>query len=176
MAVELSFQKAENGLRFLVPQVLLFVLLLLNMASLPLPHAAAIKTHFVLMAVYYWSIYRPGLVPPVLCFIAGIVMDVLGGFALGLNAFILIVVQWLVRDQRRFLMGQPYIVIWAVFGLVAFCATMAQWGLSGLSSDMRWPEPLPIVAGTMVSLFLFPVVTVLLMLTHRILPSSRTIS
>ncbi len=176
MAMEFSFRKAEHAARLLVPQILLIVLLLLNMASLPLPYADSIKTHFVLMAIYYWAIYRPTLIPPSLCFLIGLLMDVMGGFALGLNAMVLVIVQWLVRDQRKFLMGQPYIVIWAVFGLVALCSTLLQWALNGLSNGMQWPEPMPVIAGTMVSLFLFPLVTLVLVMAHRMLPTpSRSI-
>ena len=163
-------RRMENIVRLMVPQALLILLLFLNMASVPLPYAGLVKAHFVLMAVYYWSIYRPGLVPPFLCFALGLAMDVIGGAALGLNALVFILVQWIVRDQRRFLMGQPYIVIWAIFGLVALCATVLQWGLNGLAGGMQWPELLPVIAGTMVSLPLFPLVTLILVLTHRLLP------
>ena len=169
MSFELSARKAEHALRLMVPQLLLAVLLLLNMASVPLPYAYSIKAHLVLMAVYYWAIYRPTLVPPSLCFLMALAMDVLSGLPLGLNALVLVLVQWLVRDQRRFMMGQPFIVIWAVFGLVSLSASMMQWALAGLFVQ-EWVELAPVLTGTAISLLLFPLVTMLLVLTHRMLP------
>ena len=169
MPIDLSARKAEQTARLLVPQGVLLGLLMLNMASLPLPYANGVKNHLVLMAVYYWAIYRPTLVPPVFCFLLGLAMDVLAGFPLGVNACVLVTVQWLVRDQRKFLIAQPYIVIWAVFGLVAAMATLLEWVLMGLR-DWDWQDPLPPLTGTIISLFLFPVVTLLLAATHRILP------
>lgn len=172
MPIELSARKTEQAARLLVPQGVLLLLLMLNMASLPVPYANGVKNQLVLMAVYYWAIYRPTLVPPLFCFLLGLTMDVLSGFPLGLNACVLVVIQWLVRDQRKFLIAQPYIVIWAVFGLVAFGAALMQWGLIGLR-HLDWVDPLPILAGTMISLFLFPVITLLLAATHRFLPDPQ---
>lgn len=144
---------------------------MLNLVSLPLPYAGLMKPHLVLMAVYYWAIFRPTLVPPALCFALGLVMDSLAGLPLGMNAIVLVVVRWLVSDQRRFLMGQPYVTLWAVFGLVMVLSACLEWGLYGLK-DMAWtPFPRMMIQAA-VSICLFPFVTVLLIAVHRILPGS----
>lgn len=159
----------EQTARLMVPQLLLLLFVMLNMASIPLPYAGVIKANLVLMAVYYWAIYRPTLVPASLCFGIGMVMDIIGGFPLGLNAMVLVLVQWIVKDQRKFLMGQPYFVIWAAFGLVTVCASTLQWGLSGMPG-MEWGPLLPVLGGIMISMLLFPFMTMILVFTHKILP------
>ncbi|MBU0800423.1 MAG: rod shape-determining protein MreD [Alphaproteobacteria bacterium] len=160
-------------LRLAVPQLLLLLLLILNLMALPVPYAGPVKPMLVMMAVYYWSIYRPTLLPPWLCFIVGLLMDILSGMPPGVNAFILVALQWLVQDQRRFLMGQPYVTIWAVFGLVMGGAALAEWVLLGLV--LGWAALTPVLAAVLLSLFLFPFVTLLLVFTHRLLPvASRT--
>ncbi len=162
--------------RLIIPQILLAGLLCLSFVSVPLPAMGAVKPHLVLMAVYYWSIYRPTIVPPYLCFTLGLITDVIGSTPLGLNALILIVVRWIVSDQRRFLMGQPYISIWAVFVLVATVESFVQWVLLGLASGLHWVPLLPVAASALVSFFLFPFITLLLVFTHRLLPvASRAI-
>lgn len=160
-------------LRLAVPQVLLLALLLLNLIPLPIPYVGAVKPMFVMMAVYYWSINRPTLMPPWLCFAAGFIMDVMTGMPPGVNAFILVALQWLVRDQRRFLMGQPYIAIWAVFGLIMGATAFLEWLAFGLV--LGWTPALPVAAAVLLTFFLFPLVTMLLVAAHRILPvtSSR---
>jgi rod shape-determining protein MreD len=155
--------------RLMVPQLLLCALFLLNLMSLPLPYVGAIKPMLVMMAVYYWAINRPTLVPPVLCFVMGLLMDILSGMPPGLNAFLLVAVQWLVRDQRRFLMGQPFITLWALFGLVALGAALLQWMLFGIVQG--WAPLLPVATTVGLSLFLFPFVTLLLVGSHRLLPA-----
>jgi rod shape-determining protein MreD len=171
--MDFSFGNVAALLRLAVPQLLLALLLILNLTSLPIPYAGSVKPMLVMMAVYYWSIYRPTLVPPWLCFGVGLLMDILTGMPPGLNAFILVALQWLVCDQRRFLMGQPYITIWAVFGFLMMATALAEWVLFGVA--LGWAPVVPVVAAVLLSLFLFPVVTLLLVFAHRLLPvSSRT--
>lgn len=166
---ETPLKRAEDAGRLMAPHALLFLLLLLSVAALPLPSWAGVKPNFLLMAVYYWAIYRPTLLPPMLCFLMGVVVDSLSGMPVGINAFVLVVAQWIVRDQRRFLMGQPYGTIWAVFGLVSAVAAAVQWGLYGLA-HMNWGPPLPVLSGTLLGVFLFPPVSLLLVCAHRMLP------
>lgn len=169
LSFDISAGSLKSLLRFTVPQLLLLLLMLLNLMALPVPYAGSVKPMLVLMAVYYWAIYRPNLMPPWLCFAVGLVMDILTYMPPGLHAFLLVAVQWLVRDQRRFLMGQPYITIWAMFGLVLSATALTEWALFGLLND--WPPLLPVVATVLLSLFLFPFVSLLLTFTHKMLPT-----
>jgi len=167
---DFSVKNIERTARLSLPFFALLALFMLNVTALPLPSAmGGLKPQLVLMFVYYWAIYRPTLVPPVLCFALGLLMDILAGLPLGMNALILLVVQWLVKDQRRFLMGQPYITIWAVFGLIAGLAASVQWALYGMAR-LHWAELMPLALGVTASLFLFPFVTMLLIAVHRVLP------
>lgn len=170
-----SWKKIENALRLSVPLLLFGFLILFSFISLPLPHIGAARPYLALMAVFYWSVYRPRLVPPALCFAAGLMMDMLSGGPLGINALILVAVQWIVRGQRRFLMGQSYTTIWAVFAVILIFSALAQWGLYGLA-HMAWPPLLPVAGSVGLSLCLFPFISYLFVLTHRILPvASRTL-
>jgi rod shape-determining protein MreD len=169
MALDFSVKGFENGLRLLMPGLLLMILFMLSVTALPLPHVGPIKPALLLMAVYYWSIYRPTMMPPWLCFVTGLLLDLLTGLPPGVNAVIFTLVQWIVRDQRKFLMGQPYITIWAVFILVAGLSGLAQWMLYGLV-NMHWAPILPVVISLAATIFLFPAVTLFLIMVHRVLP------
>lgn len=137
-----SFSKLESFSRLFLAQLVLFFLLLINLVPLPVPVLGSLNPAFVLMGVYYWAVYRPTLLPPLLCFGAGLLMDILSGGPLGINALVFVAVQWIVRSQRRFLMGQPYLVMWFIFAPVALGAGLTQWFLAGLSV-MRWSAPCP---------------------------------
>ncbi len=170
-----NWTKITNATRLAVPQILLLTLVLLNFVSLPLPYLGPVKPHLVLMAVYYWAIYRPTLVPPALCFGIGIVMDILAGEPLGITALILVVMQLVVRGQRRFLMSQPYTTTWLGFAVVAGLASLAQWALFGLAY-MQWSPLLPAMSAALMSIFLFPFMSLVFVTIHRILPvATRTI-
>lgn len=166
-----SLKKIEDGARLLIPYLLLVLLMVLSAVRLPFLPVDVVKPPLVLMAVYYWAIYRPTLLPASLCFFAGVLTDILGGTPLGINAFIMVLTYWIVRDQRRFLRGQSYGTIWAIFGFVAILSSLIQWGLYGLA-HFRWDMPLSTLEGAVTGVFLFPFVTLLLVATHRILPVS----
>lgn len=161
-------------MRLFIAYALLGALFLLNLTALPVPHAGLIKPYLVLIAVYYWAIFRPTLIPTWLCFVVGLLLDILSGMPPGLQAFILVIAQSLIRDQRKFLMGQPYLSIWAIFGFVAAMAAGIQWALFGFANDMQWPALMPVAAGVIVTLCLFPLVSMALIATHRMLsPGTR---
>lgn len=173
MAIDLSLKGLENGIRLMVPLLLLGVLFLFSVTALPWSVMGAVKPQLVLVAIYYWAIYRPTLVPPYLCFAVGLMIDIISGLPLGLNAVVLTLVQLVVRNQRQFLMAQAYFTIWAVFVLVGFLALFLEWGMFGLA-QMIWPPILPVMLSATTTVLLFPVVTFFLVLTHRILPITQT--
>ncbi len=172
MALDFSIKGFENGLRFLVPLSLLAVLFLLSVTALSIPYAGSVRPALVLIAVYYWSIFRPTLMPPFLCFLIGLLLDIVSGLPMGVNAIVFTLVQWIVRDQRKFLMAQAYMTTWAVFILVAMGAIFLQWGLYGLVR-LQWSPVTPVLVSAGVTILLFPVVTFFLILSHRALPVSQ---
>lgn len=164
-------RRLEYTIRLAVPHVILALLTLMSLAAFQIPGAALVKPYLILMAVYYWAINRPTLVPPSLCFALGLFIDIMAGLPLGMNALTLVLVRWLVRDQRRFLMGQPYITLWAMFALVTVFAAGLQWLLMSMA-ETAWMPVLPVATSALVSFFLFPFVSVLLLAAHRILPNA----
>jgi rod shape-determining protein MreD len=164
---DFTWRNIESNLRLAVPQMLLALFVVLSF--LAVPDGGGSEPYFVLMAIYYWAIYRPTLVPSYLCFGTGLLIDILSGAPLGLHALIFILMRWIISDQRRFLMGQSYITLWAVFCLIAALAAAIQWGVFGLL-HMEWPFPTDAMISVGLSIFLFPFVTLLLIRVHRLLP------
>lgn len=158
--------------RLSVAQGLTFVLFILSLCAFSIPHAGEIRPFFLLMAIFYWSVFRPTMVPPVAVFMVGLLIDFFSGLPAGLTAGILVTVQWVVRSQRRYLMGQSYLVLWTGFAIVCFSSAFVQWGLFGLTR-LLWPPVEPVLAGAALSVFLFPPVVTLLQIVHRILPEDR---
>lgn len=162
-------EQAEIAARMVVPYGLLAILLLFNMIVLVFSFAGAVKAPLFLMAVYYWSIYRPTLLPIWLVFLAGCILDLISGLPLGLNALIFVITRWRVADQRRFLMSQNFFMIWVGFSLISFIAHFVQWIIIGIIY-LAWP-PLSAVWFTVFSgTAFFPLVYVALHLTHKVLP------
>lgn len=149
-----------------------FALFLLTLCSFSIPHTGQVRPFFLLMAIYYWSVFRPTLVPPSAAFLMGLMVDFLSSLPAGLTAGLLVAVQWIVRGQRRYLMGQSYVVLWTGFAMVSFGAAALQWGVFGLTR-FDWPPVEPILAGAGLTVLMFPLVVVLLQRVHRLLPMGR---
>jgi rod shape-determining protein MreD len=160
----------DTGARKLLPYSLMLLLLLLNSVHLPFSAGSDIKAPLFLIGLYYWSIYRPTLIPPWMAFTAGILADLLGGLPLGLNACVFVIVQWTISDQRRFLMGQSFVMIWFGFLLLCLFSSFAEWCIFGLM-NMAWPSLKSLAFSILLGMALFPFISVILHWTHKILPA-----
>ncbi|MBK6896916.1 MAG: rod shape-determining protein MreD [Alphaproteobacteria bacterium] len=159
----------QTLLRFSVAYLVIFLLFFVNVQGPSLLSASGLGAPLFLMAVYYWSAYRPTLVPLWFVFFMGLLLDLLSGAPIGLNALVLVMVRWLVTDQRLFLTGQPFLIVWIGFFLVSVATILCQWFLMG-ALNLYWPPVQQ--AGIMIGLgaALFPVVSILLHATHTVLP------
>lgn len=162
-------ERIRHDAVFIFPYSLIGALFVCNVISIPLPLLHNVEIPFVLMAIYYWAMYRPTLVPAWLLFVIGMLMDVLSGLPLGLNTIIFIAIGWGVSRKRRFLMSQPFFVIWCMFVAVCLLAFSLRWGLfSLLHADIV--DYTPVLYGTLIGGLSFPLISVMLRLTHKILP------
>jgi rod shape-determining protein MreD len=156
-------------MRLLLAQIVVLFFLCLNLVSFSIPFAGDVRPHFLLAAVFYWAVYRPTLLPPWYAFALGMLMDILSGVPLGLNAFILIAVQWVVRTQRVYLMGQSFFGLWMGFAVTCFLAASAQWTLFTVASHSVAPAG-PTLASIGMSILVFPLISLTLVMVHKILP------
>ncbi len=156
--------------RLMLAQGVNLLFLLLNVVSFSMPHAGDFKPFFLLMAVYYWAIYRPTVMPSYYTFFLGIIMDLQTGLPLGLSALTLVGLQMIVRRSRLFLMGQPYITVWIGFAVLAMANAVFVWLVVSIFSTMMSLKPSMIAA--FFSILLFPLASLALQGVHRLMPAS----
>lgn len=162
------FERLEVGARGIIPYGVMGFLLIMNSVSVPFASAMEIKAPLFLMGLYYWSVFRPALIPPWMAFLAGIFADLVGGLPLGLNAGAFLLAQWVVTDQRRFLMGQPFVMIWFGFIVVSFLSSVLQWLVFNAVNFSLSPIS-PAAFSFLLGVALFPLICFALHGIHRIL-------
>ena len=170
------FEFANWGLRLLLAQTVIGLFLLLNVVSFSMPHAGDLKPFFLLMAVYYWAIYRPTVMPSGYTFALGLIVDLLADLPIGMTALILLGLQILVRRSRLFLMGQPYMMVWLGFAITAVAYAAGVWfiiTLAGFSFPPKSAVYQSLIA-TGFSILLFPLASLILQAVHRMLPVSSS--
>ena len=166
-------ERLDWAWRFSIVYALMGILFVLNVTAISYPFAGVLQAPFLIMAIYYWSVFRPTLLPFWLVFIVGILVDLLSALPVGMTAFLFIIVRWLVVDQRRFLMGQPFIMMWSGFVVVLLIVALLEWLLFGLVlKDMQSAEPAVVFVA--LGSALFPVVSIILHLSHKLLPGKNS--
>lgn len=156
--------------RMAVVYLLMFVLFLLNTTSISTSMSTTIDVPFIMMMLYYWSIYRPTLIPPFIVFCIGICFDLLSGWPVGLSPFIFLLLRHVISSQRLFLTGQPFMVVWIGFMMAVVAALSLQWLLFGLT-QLQWSGLDPVVLTSFVGILLFPIVSLVLNISHKALPT-----
>ncbi len=163
------YEQIEKFTRLSVPYALMFCFYVLNVISMAAPIIMAIDLPLVVMLIYYWSIYRPTLIPPALVFVAGICFDALIGWPIGINSFIFLVLRQSVSNQRLFLSGQPFIVIWLGFMFALSIVFLVQWCLFSLIF-FHLAAIQPLLTSLIAAILIYPLINLILSISHKILP------
>jgi rod shape-determining protein MreD len=116
---------------------------LLSIEPLHLDGYAALTPAFTLMATYYWTIYRPDLLPALWLFLIGTIQDLLSGGLPGVTAVTLLLARAIVLPNRHYSVDRPFPFIWAGFTLLTGGAMLFSWALHSLLAaellDLRGP-------------------------------------
>lgn len=118
--------------RDLAPGALTVVLVLAMGIPLGLPAQHGVMPVPALAAVYFWTLYRPTLMPPLAVFGIGVLTDLLAAAPLGLNPLLLLALHAAVLTQRRVLTRQTFLLVWLVFALLAGAVLGLGWALRAL--------------------------------------------
>src|SRR5260221_3704271 len=125
-------QRLDLALRCMTPFVITLLLALMPMLPLHLPHETDLVPAFTLMAVFYWTVYRPDLMPASAVFAIGIIQDFAARAPLGVTSLVLLCTHGVVLGQRRLVVGKPFALAWAGFLLTDAGATAVSWAFASL--------------------------------------------
>ena len=158
----------DRGLRGLTPFVLTIGLVLISVLPIPVPGTGPITPALTLMAVYYWSVHRPDLLPIAATFIVGVVQDTLSGAPLGMTSLVLLSVQGVVMAQYRFFSGKTFMIEWWGFLIIAPSAITATYLLATIYSG-TFLSARPFGFQLMLTVALYPFIAWLLARTQQFL-------
>ncbi len=154
----------------LVPLTSSVFAVILSVVPLQVPGLAVAMPAFALMAVYYWTVYRPDLMPPSAIFVIGIMLDVLDGTPyIGLSSLTFLILRSLILVFRGRAANQEFALIWAGFFAAAAVAIGLQW-LAICLLSMTPLAPRPFMFQVLVTVAVFPIADyVLAQLQRRLL-------
>lgn len=151
--------------RHLLPVGMTLALVLLTVMPTRIPGFAGVAPLLALTSVFYWSIFRPDLLPAYAAFLIGLLYDIVSGMPLGVYALVLLLVQGVTAAQRRFFLGKSFVVAWCAFGVVAGAGMILSWLLVSMLLS-TFVEPQAVMFEYLMTLSLYPVLSWLLARTQ----------
>jgi rod shape-determining protein MreD len=130
-----AWTRLDGLARGLSPFALTLAFLMLVAVPLRIPDLSPILPAVGLIAVYYWIVHRPDLMPVWAVFLIGLIEDLLGGGPLGVGPFVLLVLYAAVASQRRVFVGGGFFLLWLIFLPLAAGAFVLSWVFSSLILD-----------------------------------------
>ena len=158
--------RVKRALSALAPALVTLALVLATQLPYGIPHFAQVTPFFALMAVFYWSIYRPEKLPPPAVFAIGVVQDMLGGGPIGMIALMLLGVYGVGVSQRRFFLGKSFLVEWCGFVVIGAGAVAAAWFVASLYYATLL-DPRPLIVQALLTVALYPCMTWLFVRVQR---------
>jgi len=128
--------------------LMLILVVAMLLTLLPLPHALdPFRPYWVGLVLVYWALEIREMVNLGMAFVIGLILDVLTGSLLGMNALSLVVLMYLVQRFRpRLRFFPPWQQALAVFGLLANDRIIRLWIASLMGEPMPtwhyWLSPL----------------------------------
>jgi rod shape-determining protein MreD len=128
--------RLDGTARDLAPFAFTVLLIMFGMVPLGVPNFAPVMPALGVIAVFFWLVYRPDLMPGWAVFLVGLIQDLLGGGALGVGVFVLLVVYAALAGQRRYLAQASFFLVWLAFLPVAGGAFVLSWLFNSLIADV----------------------------------------
>jgi len=148
-------QRIDAAARAAGPAAILLLLILQNALPLHVPYISTATPLLPLMAVFHFGLFRAQYLPNWLALLFGLLIDVVSGGPLGVNALAFLCVRYFVDANQRFLIDKPFLFIWFGYALVSAIAVALCWSLSAL---LMWQpiDPRPAMFQYLMSLAIYP--------------------
>lgn len=124
------WRQMDARARELVPVAMTVALAIAAVVPLHIPFFQPVAPSLPLIAIFYWTLHRPELMPVWAVFVLGILQDALVGQPAGVSACTFTAAHAAVNAQRRFLIDRSFNVVWLSFGLVTLGASALGWVLT----------------------------------------------
>jgi rod shape-determining protein MreD len=159
-------RRLDIAARLAFPTCMTILLMLLTEIPLGMPNQAALLPAVALIAVWFWSLFRPGSLPPPAVFLLGLLLDLRGYLPLGAGVLTLLIVHGVALRWRRFLVEQGFAMVWIAFLPLAIGGAALIWLLTALLT-FRLLSPIPALFQAVITAALYPVLAIPLSRAHR---------
>jgi rod shape-determining protein MreD len=151
----------DQAARRVLPLITVAVAVLLDLLPLTTLAADAVRPSVTIVAVYFWTLYRPALLGPVTLFVLGVVADAIAGTPVGSMSLMLLAIRLMVLAPQRVLLARSFMGGWLGFAVVTFTLQVMRWVLACLYVWHLFPIETVIVS-SFLTIACYPPVALLL--------------
>lgn len=155
-----GWQRLDDTARGLAPFAATVLLLLIGLVPLRLPYLPPIGPNLVLVSVYYWAMHRPSAMPGQVVLAIGLLIDLLGGDYLGVNALGMLAAYAATLAMRRWIIGASFAMVWGGYAAVALGTMLLTWIVVLIMSG-RVADLAPAISGTLFGIGAYPLLATL---------------
>jgi rod shape-determining protein MreD len=146
-----------------------FILLLLGVFPRRLFLIPDLLPLLPLIAIHYWRLFRPQLMPYWTILLLGIIQDAVFGLPIGLSGFLYMFYMLVLDSQRRIFVREAFIAIWFGFAVMSLIFVIIQWGMLWWLENIAAPLKNPLISWLLTSCF-YPALHLLFNKVYRSLP------
>lgn len=161
-----AWRQMDTAARHAFPGACTVLLMLLAGAPLGLPAQAQVLPAVVLACVFFWSVFRPGSMPPPLVFALGLLADLLGLAPPGSGILTLLLTYGVAVRWRAVLVRQQFLLVWLAFVAVAAAASLLGYVLTCLLTFTLLPLGAAVFQFTLTA-GLYPLLATMFTAAHR---------
>ena len=154
------------------PAVVTLILLLISTLPIGALGGTGLYPLVVLMAIFYWGLFRPEAMPYWLVFALGLIQDVVCSAPLGVSSVVYLLFRMLVARQQRLIGQQVFMATWGAFGVMVLIASAMLWAGWSYVAGSRLPLQ-PSLAQWGITVVCYPAAHGLFNLLYARLPSVR---
>lgn len=155
----------------LIPTSTAILFVLAGVVPAGVPGFSSVTPLLSAAAIFFWVVTRPSLMPPAAVFGVGLFQDVLSGGPIGLWALTLLLVQYFSLSQRKFLVGQTFVLGWIGFASIVTGAACLAWISASIYYDV-FLSPVPVFVQAALTILVYPVIALMLISLSRWMPSA----
>ena len=158
-------RRLDRAGRGLFPALSTLAVVVLLAFPLRVPGAPELQQVLALVLVWFWSVYRPGSMPPSAAFATGLLCDLLGPAPPGIAMLTLVTVHGVAVRARTILIRRGFHIIWLALTGIAGASFAVQWVLTTALEWHRVPWAPAIFEWALAAGF-YPLVAVVLIRLH----------
>ena len=159
-------QESTFGIKSVLPFFTILFLIIIMVLPYNIPLIGDIMPFLTLIGVYYWSVFKPELVPVSVIFALGLLQDILLGSPLGLMSLLLVIVQQFIFFQGRQFLERDFLFNWFVFVMIVVGFGALSWGITSLYIR-EYLDFVDVIGQILLTIAFYPVITWLLGLIKK---------